>query len=219
MNPQYKVIRKHTKVLKIYVKRNGEVHIVVPILAKSSDVTAWIAKKQAWIDKHLAQIAAQQQQPSPFQLAPHQLLFLGEKYTFSHQPQLQAVQIDDTQRTIEAPVNLLHSRPQLQWYKQEAKQRLTQRVFELADLHGFTVKKVFIRSQRTKWGTCSSLGNIGLNYKLIKTPCWIQDYIILHELAHFRHMNHSPAFWSVVAQLCPAYRDAEKWIRLHERWV
>lgn len=87
------------------------------------------------------------------------------------------------------------------------------RVFELAAPHQLPVKRVTVRSQRTRWGSCSRRGTISLNWRLIQAPPFVRDYLIFHELAHLREMNHSPRFWREVENLCPEYPTAEKWLR------
>ncbi|HOY56615.1 MAG TPA: SprT family zinc-dependent metalloprotease [Verrucomicrobiota bacterium] len=94
-----------------------------------------------------------------------------------------------------------------------AKAELPARVQALAAHHGFTVRGVRVRNQRTRWGSCSRHGTISLNWRLIQVPEHVRDYIIFHELAHLREMNHSARFWSEVVKLCPRYREAEQWLR------
>ncbi len=79
--------------------------------------------------------------------------------------------------------------------------------------------KLSIRNQKTRWGSCSRKGNISLNWRLIKCPVWIVNYIIIHELVHLRHFNHSRAFWQEVTQCFPETDKARKWIRQHEAEV
>jgi predicted metal-dependent hydrolase len=88
-------------------------------------------------------------------------------------------------------------------------------VLEFAALHQLPVRRVTVRNQRSRWGSCSRRGTISLNWRLIQTPPFVRDYICLHELAHLREMNHSRRFWRVVEQLCPDYRAAEKWLKQH----
>jgi predicted metal-dependent hydrolase len=78
-----------------------------------------------------------------------------------------------------------------------------------------TVRRVTVRSQRTRWGSCSRRGTISLNWRLIQTPAFVQDYIHLHELAHLIEMNHSEKFWRQVERLCPDYLAAERWLKQH----
>jgi hypothetical protein len=96
-----------------------------------------------------------------------------------------------------------------------AAQVLPARVRDLATAHGFAVARVSIRAQRTRWGSCSSRGTISLNWRVIQTPPHVCDYLILHELAHLRHMNHSARFWAEVARLCPGWELAEAWLKSH----
>ena len=83
----------------------------------------------------------------------------------------------------------------------KAKRRLTRRLKHLAEKHGFTFNRVFIRNQKTRWGSCSHSNNISLNMKLIRLPEELMDYVILHELVHTRFKNHSSDFWSELSRL------------------
>lgn len=96
-----------------------------------------------------------------------------------------------------------------------ATKSLPTRVAELAEPAGYAsgVRRVSVRNQRTRWGSCSRRGLISLNWRLIQTPDFVRDYVILHELAHLKHMNHSPRFWAEVARICPAYETAEEWLK------
>lgn len=100
----------------------------------------------------------------------------------------------------------------------EAKAFLPGRLQELADRYGFTYGKVFIKHNKSNWGSCSARGNINLNLNLMRLPEDLRDYILLHELAHLRHANHGPKFHALLEQLCQdctgrSARDLEKAIR------
>jgi predicted metal-dependent hydrolase len=90
---------------------------------------------------------------------------------------------------------------------------LPARTWELAAATGVDVKRVTVRNQRSRWGSCSARGTISLNWRLIQTPETVRDYIIYHELMHRREMNHSARFWGRVAEVCPGWRDAEHWLK------
>ena len=96
-----------------------------------------------------------------------------------------------------------------------AEKKLPLRTQELAALHGLEkrIRSVSIRNQKTRWGSCSPRGVICLNWRLVQVPEWVRDYIILHELAHLQHLNHSDRFWAEVARLCPDYSKAEEWLK------
>jgi predicted metal-dependent hydrolase len=92
---------------------------------------------------------------------------------------------------------------------------LPARVHQLAAAHRMTVSRVSIRNQRTRWGSCGRDGHICLNWRLVAMPDWVRDYVIIHELMHLERLDHSPAYWRLVAAACPSYRDARIWLRTH----
>ncbi len=88
----------------------------------------------------------------------------------------------------------------------EARKKLVKRLNKLSEQHGFSYNKVFVRNQKTRWGSCSSKNNISLNMKLVRLPDEMIDYVLLHELVHTRIKNHGHAFW---AELNKFVRDAK----------
>lgn len=84
---------------------------------------------------------------------------------------------------------------------------------QIANQLGFSWNRLFIRSQKTKWGTCSAKGHISLNWRLIKCPETIRHYIIIHELCHTIHLNHSDAFWTLVRSYYPEVDRAHRWLK------
>ena len=98
-----------------------------------------------------------------------------------------------------------------------AAERLIPRLHELAAQHGLTVTRTSIRSQRSRWGSCSRTGAISLNYRLVLMPEWVADYVLIHELMHLQQQNHGPRFWKLVERACPNFREAERWLRRQGR--
>ncbi len=83
----------------------------------------------------------------------------------------------------------------------------------LARLHAIDVQRISIRNQRSRWGACSPTGTITLNWRLIQTPPFVREYVLLHELMHRRELNHSRRFWRLVAACCPRHQEARRWLR------
>jgi predicted metal-dependent hydrolase len=96
-----------------------------------------------------------------------------------------------------------------------ASAELPMRLRELAARHGVAVSRVSIRDQRTRWGSCGRDGHIALNWRLVLMPAWVRDYVIVHELMHLERLDHSPAYWALVAKACPDYQQARRWLREH----
>jgi predicted metal-dependent hydrolase len=99
--------------------------------------------------------------------------------------------------------------------RRRAQLELPARLLELASALGLVVRKVSVRNQRRRWGSCSPSGLICLNWRLVMMPDWVRDYVLYHELMHLKRMDHSPAFWKLVAGVCPRYQEARAWLRRH----
>ena len=97
--------------------------------------------------------------------------------------------------------------------RDQARRELPARLMELAAAHGVTVARVSIRSQRSRWGSCSRSGHICLNWRLVTMPASVRDYVLIHELMHLKRFDHSPRFWKLVAAACPDYKALRAWLR------
>jgi predicted metal-dependent hydrolase len=97
-------------------------------------------------------------------------------------------------------------RPVVAWYRRAALAHLAHRAFFFSRLAGLAPPRVMLSSANSRWGSCNSRREVRLAWRLVKAPPALVDYVVCHELAHLRHMNHSRAFWSEVERLCPDYR-------------
>lgn len=97
--------------------------------------------------------------------------------------------------------------------KKKAKKIIPERVAYYAKLGGITYNKIFIRCQKTRWGSCSISGNLNFNCLLVLMPLEILDSVVVHELCHRKHMNHSKAFYNEIYKLFPDYKRCDKWLK------
>lgn len=218
--PEIKIKRlRNAKNLRLRVLDNGQVVVTAPILIPQYLINNFIAEHQSWINEKVSSSVEHQETLTESRSA---LLFHGKEYDFrlrvstSEKPgvELSGNQIIVTSSSEDHPtVRAILEK----WYRQKAKKYFTARLPLLSDLVNKDVKNVSIRSQRTRWGSCSSRDTISLNWRLIMAPLVASDYVIYHELAHLTHLNHSKKFWSLVEDYCPNYKEAEVWLKKHHK--
>ena len=98
-------------------------------------------------------------------------------------------------------------------YREQARARISERVAWFARIMGVSYGRITIRAAKTRWGSCSAKGNLNFHWKLILMPEEVLDYVVVHELAHRKQMNHSPAFWAEVEKVLPDYRERRRWLK------
>ena len=103
-----------------------------------------------------------------------------------------------------------------QWYRREAALHLAARVDHYASRLGVRPSRVSIRGQRSRWGSCSGKGTVSLNWRLMMVPGELVDYVVVHELCHLRHMDHSPRFWAMVTDTIPDFRERRRRLNEHQ---
>ncbi|MDX6533888.1 MAG: hypothetical protein QOJ13_1264 [Gaiellales bacterium] len=102
------------------------------------------------------------------------------------------------------------------WYRARARRAVTETLaHESARLGIAGWRRVRIGDQRTRWGSCSARGTLSFSWRLVMAPPEVLGYVVVHELCHIRHLNHSPAFWKLVADACPDHRASQAWLRRH----
>ena len=99
------------------------------------------------------------------------------------------------------------------WLIRQAHMILPVRVMHFQQSTGGNVNEIHIKDQKTRWGSCSSKRNLNFNWRLVMAPPEVLDYVVVHELSHLTHMNHSRDFWELVGQVMPEYKQMRKWLR------
>ncbi|KAA9331149.1 M48 family metallopeptidase [Adhaeribacter soli] len=202
------LIRKDVKHARLRVSEDGKVRVILPNSFNQEDLNALLSKKKHWIEKNLRYF----NEKSQIKLQRNQILLYGNRYSYFYDSAVHKVLIDHDHLSIRSNKNLLEDSTQLNWYKGIARRHLILRTEELAEKLGFTYNQIFIRSQRTKWGNCSSNKNISYNWRIIKAPLFVIDYLIVHELVHTVIMSHTNKFWVLLKSYYPNYREAISWL-------
>ena len=117
------------------------------------------------------------------------------------------------QTIAERPRQPVFSREEVKGLADKAAGVLPERVQYYAQILGVTYGRITIRSQRSRWGSCSAKGNLNFNCLLMLCPEEVRDYVVIHELCHRKELNHSAAFWAEVEKVCPDYRVHRKWLK------
>ncbi|MDY3319568.1 SprT family zinc-dependent metalloprotease [Riemerella anatipestifer] len=205
----YILIRKEVKHARLRVSEDGRVRIIAPPSFSDEDISSMLKKKAKWIDSNLKYF----NEMSKIELQRNQLLLLGNRYSYFYDTTYaQKVIIDHEHKTIRAKRDLLDANIQENWYRTIAKKHLTKRTKELSAKLKLPYNKFFIRESKTKWGNCSKDKNISLNWKLIKAPDYVIDYLIVHELLHTVVMSHTHKFWTLLKSYYPDYKESIKWL-------
>lgn len=208
--PDYVTLqRKRVKHLRLVVNADASVRLVLPLRATLREGVAFFQARQNWVQGKRQQVLAQQQAADAYDDLDS-ALFYGEPYQVVYNEARDAIDHSLQTITVRAPRS---AAARLRVWRNLAALDLRQRLESEAERLAVTVNKVSIRDQKSRWGSCSSKGNISLNWRVALMPLDVGNYIIAHEFAHLRHMNHSPRFWAEVERLCPNYRAAERWIK------
>lgn len=99
------------------------------------------------------------------------------------------------------------------WYRRQAEQLLNEKAAFYADCLGVSYADIRIKDQRSRWGSCSSKKNLNFNWRIIMAPEPVCDYVVIHEICHLLHMDHSREFWKEVEGLCPEYGQHKSWLK------
>lgn len=110
-------------------------------------------------------------------------------------------------------LSVVAQRKEFLQYKEAARRLVHARLRDFATDYPFSYSSVSIRNQSTRWGSCSATGALSFNYKIVLLPAELADYVVVHELCHLQHMNHSPQFWQLVAMTIPDYKACRKRLR------
>ncbi len=212
----YELIKERRKTLSIHVSAEGVI-VKAPIYATSSEINQFVKMKEGWILKKLDELRERKERTS--HLINNELFFyLGENYKLIPRNQPMAVFFDDAFYVKE---DLWPLRKDLvkRWLFRRAQEYLPKRTYEWAEKCSLYPKKVKISKAVSRWGSCSTKKSINLSWRLIMAPPSSVDAVIVHELAHLRHLNHSRHFYSLVESCLPSYKKDEKWLDEFGVWI
>lgn len=203
-----------------------EVRVSIPKGLPAGEVKRFVESKKEWIFKHV-----QAYQSKIKDILPRDYVS-GEKFPYigrqlllntkTHHLKYTTIQFEANSILVAIPEDF----PESSWpemvrealifaYKAQAKKILKEKVEHFSKLMSVNYNDMRIKEQKTRWGSCSGKGNINFNWRVIMAPNQVIDYLVIHELSHLRHLNHSEDFWHVVASYMPDYKKWERWLKKH----
>ncbi len=198
---------------RLTLRRDGTAVATIPLRGSEREAVRFVEQHREWLQRARARQAQRPRGAEVWTVGTH-VLWRGEMEEIRV-----AVEGAKPQVSVAADVFRVSAldgdlRPTLEaHFARRAKIELPARAWELAAETGVDLKSVSVRNQRSRWGSCSAGGAVSLNWRLVQTPDRVRDYIIYHELMHLKEMNHSDRFWARVEEVCPDWREAERWLK------
>jgi predicted metal-dependent hydrolase len=214
-------ISARARVLHLVIRQESGLEIVVPRGTRKGQIEEALHQKADWIQRTLRRLEA----PPPLEEG-RELAFMGQKCRLHLTTNLAAtagppfVTLVGENLTISTRESDWRNQEVLRlalegWYRRRARELIPARLRIANKTFGFAYGRVAIKEQKSRWGSCSRVGNLNFNWRLLLAPLPVLDYVLIHELAHLKELNHAPAFWQLVASACPDYKTHRRWLREH----
>lgn len=199
--------------LRLRITTKAEVIVSAPPRVPDSIISRFVQEHSDWITRHLSKMKEKQDL-----VDADQLMIFGKVYqkvihadksgdvpVYIKNQELHVHPVTNTKASIDRTLTT--------FLKTTAQKYIVPRTKKLAEVMGMTYTSLTLRDQKTRWGSCSSTGALNFNWRLVQYPVPVIDYVIVHELAHRREMNHSSRFWALVAKYDPEYQAHRRWLK------
>ena len=197
--------------VRVSVDAQGTVEVVLPRRSPASAAPAAIEELRPWIERRLHDAGRLR---ATLAARAGTLPYLGQPLTLTPQPG--RTRAHRRQDALLVPADADQARQAIErWYRRAAAREIAPRLDAATAALQTSYTTLSIRSQRTRWGSCSSTGAMSFNWRLLLAPAEVLDYVVWHEACHLRVMDHSPRFWALVGRHCPDYEAHRRWLRRH----
>ena len=204
----YELIRSRRKSIAIYVK-DCRVIVRAPLIYPVRGIDRFVESKKRWIEKHLIEQQKQAEYLKNFKLTyGSDILFLGQKYRI--------VDVEGIDDTFYCPPGLGETQIRkklISFYKDHANKIIPELIDQIAPIIGARPTDIRIGSAKRSWGSCTSAGKVTFSWRLMMASPESIEYVVVHELAHLKQLNHSEKFWAVVARVLPDWKKRRKALR------
>ncbi|WP_345735622.1 SprT family zinc-dependent metalloprotease [Prosthecobacter algae] len=218
MKLNYKIVRSpKRKKLTITVERDRSIIIHAPEGTAEETIRRVVESKRQWLFDKINHTQKYQAPHAPGKelVNGESAPYLGREYRIEV-TETKSGMVEFSRRFMIPLIQQSRRREVLRdWYLNRAKETILPRVKRYADALGVKVAEVNIVRNRYRWGSCTVKSNVSFNWRLIKAPMFVIDYVIVHELAHLMEGNHTPRFWNIVRANCPTAEKAKAWLKEH----
>jgi len=211
--PIAELIRSRRRTLSLHVRPDGRLVVRAPHSLSESKIHRFVEEKKEWIDRTALRLRerAGKFRPRRFE-SGETFLFRGAEYPL-HVADDMFGRLLFEERFILNARHLPRARTLFErWYKEAAFAVLVNRCLFFSEAMGVRYRTVDLSGARRRWGSCDAKGRLRFSWRLILAPPEILDYVVIHELAHLKELNHSPKFWAVVESVCPSWRQHRRWL-------
>lgn len=215
MELNYTVTFSQRKNLTITVERDRSVVVMAPLGTTPDKIREVIESRKLWIYEKLRHPQKYDAAPRKEFVSGESVLYLGRNYRLEIQKgSEESIRFQGkfivTGISPDRAATLFR-----EWYFAKARKKIIPMVKQHAINLGVTVNKVMVSELKYRWGSCTPSDSLNFNWKLIKAPMFVINYVIVHELAHMLEQNHTPRFWNIVEVQAPGYVKAKNWLKLH----
>lgn len=211
------IIRTRRKTLQLTITREARLIIRAPLRLSEKRIYAFVEEKRGWILKKQAEALKRlEATPGPDYPDGSKLLFLGREYTLAYKSDTRHIALHE-ESIIIPEVYRENPRPFLiKWYQAQARRYIMAILPELSSQTGISYAGVRLSSARKRWGSCNAKNGLSFSWPLIMAHPRAVEYVVIHELCHVLHKNHSKDFWREVEAHMPDYKLRRKWLRDHQ---
>ena len=197
------------------LRPDGSAQVTIPRGGSATEARRFAERNMHWLERQLQRLAARRSRPTAW-LIGTEIFFRGEPVKVEAGVNGEHNLIRFGSEVVKVADPAVDLRPAIERHLWRlAAKELPARVLGYAASRRLPVRRITVRNQRSRWGSCSRRGTVSLNWRLIQAPAFVQEYLILHELSHLKEMNHSARFWREVERVCPDYETAERWLKQH----
>ena len=205
----YTLIRRQRKTLAMKLDKDGNITVIAPLYLPQSEIEAFILAHTDWLTKKRAELAAKNPLPSLTLSEGEKIPFFGKEYAlYFWSKRSVKVQQDYIYLPKANAKNALIS-----FYRKALKEYILSKIPDYAQTMGVQPTKIRINSARTRWGSCSANDALNFSYHLAMCDQFAVQYVVIHELCHILHKNHSQVFWNTLAAYCPDYKAAKHYLK------